>query len=99
MRPLAFTKKKKERKRRKLKLLSTPHTKKKKNGKALNSSAFQPLDIRIYRPFILLKSLEPYSFPKGTSREEVCSRLIKLTTQAYLGNVGLLTRPLTCGIF
>jgi hypothetical protein len=55
MRPLAFTKKKKERKRRKLKLLSTPHTKKKKkkNGKALNSSAFQPLDIRIYRPFIL----------------------------------------------
>jgi hypothetical protein len=39
----------------------------------------------------LLKSLEPYSFPKGTSREEVCSRLIKPTTQAYLGNVGLLT--------
>jgi hypothetical protein len=47
----------------------------------------------------LLKSLEPYSFPKGTSKEEVCSRLIKPTTQAYLGNVGLLTRPLTCGIF
>jgi hypothetical protein len=23
--------------------------------------------------------------------------LIKPTTQAYLGNVGLLTRPLTCG--
>jgi hypothetical protein len=46
-----------------------------------------------------LKSLEPYSFPKGTSREEICSRLIKPTTQAYLGNVGLLTRPLTCGIF
>jgi hypothetical protein len=48
---------------------------------------------------MVLKSLEPYSFPKGTSREEVCSRLIKPTTQAYLGNVGLLTRPLTCGIF
>jgi hypothetical protein len=47
----------------------------------------------------LLKSLELYSFPKSTSREEVCSRLIKPTTQAYLGNVGLLTRPLTCGIF
>jgi hypothetical protein len=47
----------------------------------------------------LLKSLEPYSFPKYTSREEVCSRLIKPTTQAYHGNVGLLTRPLTCGIF
>jgi hypothetical protein len=33
MRPLAFTKKRKERKRRKLKLLSTPHTKKKKMAK------------------------------------------------------------------
>jgi len=48
---------------------------------------------------LLLKSLEPYSFPKGTSREEVCSRLIKPTTQANLDNVGLLTRPLMCGIF
>jgi hypothetical protein len=47
----------------------------------------------------LLKSLEAYSFPKGTSREEVCSRLIKPTTYAYLDNVGLLTRPLTCDIF
>jgi hypothetical protein len=28
---------------------------------------------------------------KGTLREEVCSRLIKPTTQAYLGNVELLT--------
>jgi len=41
--------------------------------------------------FTVLKSLEPYSFPKGTSREEVCSRLIKPTTQVYLGNVRLLT--------
>jgi len=47
----------------------------------------------------LLKSLELYSFPKGTSKKEVCSGLIKPTTQAYLGNVGLLTRPLTCSIF
>jgi hypothetical protein len=39
----------------------------------------------------ILKSLEPYSFPKGTSKENVCSRLIKPTTQAYLGNVRLLT--------
>jgi hypothetical protein len=45
----------------------------------------------------LIKSLEPYSSTKGTLREEVCSRLIKPTTQVYLGNVGLLTRPLTCG--
>jgi hypothetical protein len=40
---------------------------------------------------LLLKSLEPYTFPKGTSREEVCSRLIKPTTQANRDNVGLLT--------
>jgi hypothetical protein len=44
----------------------------------------------------VIKSIEPYSFTKGTFREEVCSRLIKPTTQVYLGNVGLLTRPLTC---
>jgi hypothetical protein len=46
----------------------------------------------------LLKSLEAYSFTKGTLREKVYSRLIKPTTQAYLGNVGLLTRPLICSI-
>jgi hypothetical protein len=45
----------------------------------------------------VIKSIEPYSSTKGTLREEVCSRLIKPTTQVYLGNVGLLTRPLTCG--
>jgi hypothetical protein len=45
----------------------------------------------------MIKSIEPYSSTKGTLREEVCSRLIKPTTQVYLGNVGLLTRPLTCG--
>jgi hypothetical protein len=39
----------------------------------------------------LIKSSEPYSSTKGTLREEVCSRLIKPTTQVYLGNVGLLT--------
>jgi hypothetical protein len=55
--------------------------------------------IIIIKHYWLLKSLEPYSFPKGTSREEVYSRLIKPTTQTYLDNVGLLTRPLTCGIF
>jgi hypothetical protein len=47
----------------------------------------------------MITSIEPYSFPKGTLKEEVCSRLIKPTTQAYIGNVGLLTRPLTCWIF
>jgi hypothetical protein len=45
----------------------------------------------------LIKSIEPYSSTKGTLREEICLRLIKPTTQVYLGNVGLLTRPLTCG--
>jgi len=35
----------------------------------------------------ILKSLEPYSFTKGISKEEVCSRLIKPTTQTYLDNV------------
>jgi hypothetical protein len=39
----------------------------------------------------MIKSIEPYSSTKGTLREEVCSRLIKPTTQVYLGNVGLLT--------
>jgi len=46
----------------------------------------------------MIKSIEPYSSTKGTLREEVCSRLIKPTTQVYLGNVGLLTlrmSPLT----
>jgi len=46
---------------------------------------------------LVIKSIEPYSSTKGTLREEVCSRLIKPTTQVYIGNVGLLTRPLTCG--
>jgi hypothetical protein len=41
--------------------------------------------------WVLIKSIEPYSSTKGTLREEVCSRLIKPTTQVYLGNVGLLT--------
>jgi hypothetical protein len=45
----------------------------------------------------MIMSIKPYSPKKGTSREEVYSRLIKPTTQVYLGNVGLLTRPLTCG--
>jgi len=39
----------------------------------------------------MITSIEPYSFPKGVLREEVCSRLIKPTTQTYLDNVGLLT--------
>jgi hypothetical protein len=39
----------------------------------------------------LLKSIDPYSFTKCTLRGEVCSRLIKPTTQVYLGNVRLLT--------
>jgi len=46
----------------------------------------------------MIKSIEPYSSTKGTLREEVCSRLIKPTTQVYLGNMGLLTlrmSPLT----
>jgi hypothetical protein len=46
---------------------------------------------------ILIKFIEPYSSTKDTLREEVCSRLIKFTTQVYLGNVRLLTLPLTCG--
>jgi hypothetical protein len=41
--------------------------------------------------FFMIKSIESYYFTKGTLREEVCLRLIKLTTQVYLGNVGLLT--------
>jgi hypothetical protein len=39
----------------------------------------------------MIKSIEPYSFTKGTLRKNVYSRLIKPTTQVYLGNVGLLT--------
>jgi hypothetical protein len=39
----------------------------------------------------MIKSIEPYSSTKCTLREEFCSRLIKLTTQVYLGNVELLT--------
>jgi hypothetical protein len=42
----------------------------------------------------LIKFIEPYSSTKGTLREDVCLRLIKPTTQVYLGNVGLLTRSL-----
>jgi hypothetical protein len=45
----------------------------------------------------MINSIEPYSSTKGTLREEVYSRLIKPTTQVYLGNMRLLTRPLTCG--
>jgi len=45
----------------------------------------------------MIKSIEPYSSTKGTLRVEVCSRLIKPTTQVYLGNVGLLTRSFMCG--
>jgi hypothetical protein len=41
--------------------------------------------------YFLIKSIEPYSSTKGTLRKEICSRLIKPTTQVYLGNVGLLT--------
>jgi hypothetical protein len=39
----------------------------------------------------MIKFIEPYSSTKGTLREDVCSRLIKPTTQVYIGNVGLLT--------
>jgi hypothetical protein len=46
---------------------------------------------------ILIKFIEPYSSTKSTLKEKVCSRLIKPITQVYLDNVGLLTRPLTCG--
>jgi hypothetical protein len=45
----------------------------------------------------VINSIKPYSSIKDTLREEICLRLIKPTTQARLGNVGLLTRPLTCG--
>jgi hypothetical protein len=38
----------------------------------------------------MLKPIEPYSSTKGTLKEEVCSRLIKSTTKAYLDNVKLL---------
>jgi hypothetical protein len=38
----------------------------------------------------MIKSNEPYSSTKGTLRKEVCSRLIKPTTQTYPSNVGLL---------
>jgi hypothetical protein len=40
----------------------------------------------------MIKFIEYYSSTNGTLREEVCSRLIKPTTQIYLGNVRLLTR-------
>jgi hypothetical protein len=39
----------------------------------------------------MIKSIKPYSSTKDTLREDVCLRFIKPTTQAYLGNVGLLT--------
>jgi hypothetical protein len=39
----------------------------------------------------MIKFIEPYSFTKGTLREEVYSKHIKPITQAYLSNVGLLT--------
>jgi hypothetical protein len=60
---------------------------------------YHPVTIPLYAdviPSILIKSIEPYSFTKDTLREEVCLRLINPTTQVYLGNVELLTRPLTC---
>jgi len=44
------------------------------------------------QPNKLIKFIEPYTSTKGTLREEVCSRLIKPTSQAYLGNVRLLTQ-------
>jgi len=47
----------------------------------------------IIKEVLLIKSIELYSSTKGTLREEVCSRLIKPTTQVYLGNVRLLTAP------
>jgi hypothetical protein len=46
----------------------------------------------------MIKSIEPYSSKKCTLREEVCSRLIKPTTQVYLDNVGLLTLGRTCKV-
>jgi len=46
----------------------------------------------------MIKSIEPYFSTKFTLREDVYSRLIKPTTQAYIGNVRLLTRFLTCCI-
>jgi len=42
---------------------------------------------------IMIKSIEPYFFTKGILREEVYSRFIKPITEAYLGNVRLLTGP------
>jgi hypothetical protein len=32
----------------------------------------------------MIKSIEPYSSTKGTLRKDVCSKLIKPTTQVYL---------------
>jgi hypothetical protein len=55
-------------------------------------------ELKIFGSDIMIKFIEPYSSTKGTLIEEVCSRLIKPTTQAYLGNVGLLTCPFNCGI-
>jgi len=46
----------------------------------------------------MIKSIEPYSSTKCTLWEKVCSRLKKPTIQLYFGNVGLLTRPLTCAL-
>jgi len=40
----------------------------------------------------MIKSIKPYSSTKGTLRKEVCSKLIKPTTQVYLDNVRLLTK-------
>jgi hypothetical protein len=44
----------------------------------------------------VIKSIEPYSFTKGTLKEEVFLRHIKPTKQAYLDNVRLLICPFTC---
>jgi uncharacterized protein YozE (UPF0346 family) len=57
--------------------------KKKKKGPYLISSLHKRCvhtHTTCFEVLDLLKSLEPYSFPKGTSREDVCSRLIKPTT-------------------
>jgi len=47
----------------------------------------------------IIKSIESYSSTKDTLREEVCSRLIKPTTQTYLSNVGLLIVDIKIGLF
>jgi len=50
-----------------------------------------PIIVQGTRFDTMIKSIKSYSSTEGTLIEDVCSRLIKLTTQVYLGNVGLLT--------